>query len=146
MPTTKKIDVRLDDETYNNICAAASKSNVSISQMVRTLIDVGLDKELAKGSIDFVREQIHQEIKATCFPQFERIAKLNAKIGYQSVSNFYLLAYIMNSILPANKKQEFKEIERNSKAMAIAYLKLGENEFMDFMESEDKALAMLGLK
>lgn len=146
MPATRKLDLRLDEETYNEIASLASKSNITNSQMVRNLIRQSLDKELAKGSIDFVRNQINAEIKATCFPQFDRLLKLISKIGYQSVSNFYLLSYIMNSILPSNKKVEFKEIERNSKAMAINYLRLDSDEFKEFMESEDIALEMLDLK
>ncbi|WMJ22196.1 hypothetical protein RBG61_09320 [Paludicola sp. MB14-C6] len=101
---------------------------------------MGLQKDLAAESIDFIREQINDEIKATCFPQFECIAKLIAKIGYQSVSNFYLSAYIMNSIIPPSKQQHFNEIKRDSKAMAIAYLKLSKQEFYEFMTSEDNSL------
>ncbi len=130
----------------NTINTLASKKHITNSALIRRLISMGLEKELAKESIDFVREQIHDEIKSTCFPQFERIAKLEAKIGYQSVANFYLLAYIMDSILPASTKVNFQEIKRNSKAMAIAYLKLSENEFADFVKSEDAALEMLDLK
>jgi len=136
----------MDNEMLNTINTLASKKHITNSALIRRLISMGLEKELAKESIDFVREQIHDEIKSTCFPQFERIAKLEAKIGYQSVANSYLLAYIMDSILPASTKVNFQEIKRNSKAMAIAYLKLSENEFADFVKSEDAALEMLDLK
>lgn len=140
MPTTKKIDVRFDDKTYDTISSLASKQGITNSQLIRKLVAIGLDKDLAAESIDFVRDQINAEIKATCLPQFNRISKLIAKMGYQSVSTFYLLAYIMDSIIPVQKQQDFFEIKRNSKAMAISYLKLNEQEFAEFMLSEDRAL------
>lgn len=146
MPAKNYVPVKMNDEMYNTINTLSSKMNISNSALIRQLISIGLEKELAKESIDFIREQIHDEIKATSFPQFERLAKLQAKIGYQSVANFYMLAYIMDSILPASTKVNFADIKRNSKAMAIAYLKLNETEFADFMQSEDIALAKLDLK
>lgn len=146
MQSLKRIDVKFDDNTYNTLETLAASRHTTKSALIRKLISIGLEKELAKESIDFVREQIHDEIKDTCFPQFERMAKLIAKIGYQSVSSFYLLSYIMDSILPPSTKVEFEDTKRNSKAMAIAYLKLNETDFMEFMKSEDKALEMLDLK
>ncbi len=146
MPAKNYVPIKMNDEMFNTINTLASKKHISNSALIRRLISMGLEKELAKESIDFVREQIHEEIKATCFPQFDRLAKLEAKIGYQSVANFYLLAYIMDSILPASTKVNFEDIKRNSKAMAIAYLKLSETEFADFMRSEDIALDKLDLK
>lgn len=146
MPETKPLCLKIDSATESTLETLAANRHTTKSALVRKLISIGLEKELAKESIDFVREQIHDEIKDTCFPQFERIAKLVAKIGYQSVSSFYLLSYIMDSILPASTKVEFEDTKRNSKAMAIAYLKLNEADFMEFMKSEDKALEMLELK
>ena len=144
MSADKQVSVKLDEDMYNSILALSAKRN-NMSATIRKLISIGLEKELAKESIDYVREQINQEIKSTCFPQFERLAKLIAKVGYQSVADFYLSSYIMDSILPASKKIEFEEIQHKSKAMAIAYLKLSPNEFADFAKSEDMALDMLDL-
>lgn len=146
MAAPNYLSIKLDDSTNDTLETLAASRRITKSALVRKLISIGLEKELAKESIDFVRDQIHDEIKDTCYPQFERMAKLIAKIGYQSVSSFYLLSYIMDSILPASTKVEFDEIKRNSKSMAIAYLKLNETDFMDFMKSEDKALELLDLK
>ena len=79
-------------------------------------------------------------------PQFDPLAKLTAKIGYQSVASFYLLAHIMDSILPASKRVEVRrDVKQRSKTMAVAYLKLSEKEFAEFLRSEDQALDVLGL-
>ncbi len=143
--STKYMPCRVDEDTYSAISALAAANHVTQSEMLRRLLRIALDKELAKESVDFVREQIHDEIQAECRPQFDRLAKLTAKIGYQSVANFYLLAHIMDTILPASKRVEFDDIKQRSKMMAVAYLKLSEKEFSEFMKSEDQALDMLGL-
>lgn len=145
MSADNQISIKLDDDMYNAIVKLSAKRN-NMSATIRKLITIGLEKEMAKESIDYIRTQINEEIKATCFPQFERLAKLIAKIGYQSISDFYLSSYIMDSILPPSKKVEFSEIQRKSKAMAIAYLKLGPNEFAAFSQSEEKAVDVLNLK
>lgn len=144
--SAEKLTIKISPEMNDTLKSLSAKKGTSVSALTRNLINIGLEKELAKESIDFVREQINEEIKASCFPQFERIAKLTAKIGYQSCSNFYLLAYIMDQVLPLSKKQDFDEIVKKSKMMAIAYLKLGEKEFADFAQSEDKAVDILNLK
>lgn len=146
MEKADKISIKLDNQTNKTLETLSAKQNISKSELIRKFINQGLDKELTKESIDYIRENIHDEIENICNPQFERIAKLNAKIGYQSVSNFYLLAYIIESILPISKRKDFDEIKKKSKMMGIAYLKLREKEFKDFMESEDISLDMLDLK
>ncbi len=146
MAADNYIPFKVDNEMYTTLTNLASKQNTSRSEVIRKLINIALQKELAKESIDFVRDQINEEIKATCFPQFERLAKLEAKIGYQSVASFYLLAYIMSEILPPSKQKDFEDVQRKSKAMAIAYLKLNTQEFADFAQSEDKSIDILNLK
>ena len=146
MKKADKISIKLDNQTNKTLETLSAKQNISKPELIRKFINQGLDKELTKESIDYIRENIHDEIENICNPQFERIAKLNAKIGFQSVSNFYLLAYIIESILPTSKRKDFDEIKKKSKMVGIAYLKLRDKEFKDFMESEDISLDMLDLK
>lgn len=110
------------------------------------MVNQGLALESTKDSIDFIRENIHDEISTICQPQFERLAKLIAKIGYQSVADFNLLCYIIDGILPKQMQIEFEEMKRRAKMMAIAYLKLKDTEFAEFLISEDRALDLLGLQ
>ncbi len=145
MQRADKISIKLDPETNQTLERLSSKKNISKSELIRIFIKQGLEKDLAKESIDFIRDNIHDEINNICKPQFERLAKLNAKIGYQSVSTFYLLAYIIDSIIPVQKQKDFEEIKKVSKMMAISYLKSNESEFNEFMKSEDKALEFFNL-
>lgn len=145
IPAQNHLSIKIDDELDDILTTLAAKKHMNKSELVRKLILTSLDKELARDSVDYIREQIHEEIKATCFPQFERIAKLEAKIGYQSVSNFYLLAHIMSSILPSDKRKHFNEILQKSKAMAVSYMQLQPSDFRDVMRAEDNALEKLDL-
>lgn len=146
MPTeTDYLPVRVNKKMNQALEELAVRRHITKSALVRQLIKNGIDSELPKESVDYIRTQLNEEVKAVCLPQFERIAKLEAKIGYQSVSNFYLLNYIISTLLPATKQKSFEEILRKSKAMAVAYLKFNEKEFAEFMKSEDKALEFLDL-
>lgn len=145
MATTKKLDMRVDDNMYEQIVRVATKQNTTVSGIVRKMIDNDLQKALAIGSVDFIRDQIHEEIKATCFPQFDRVAKLEAKIGYQSVASFYLLAYIMDNILPSHLRKDFDDIKQKERLMAISYLRLNTNDVYEFLNGEDRASKELKL-
>lgn len=145
MKNARYVPFKLDPETNQTLERLSAKKNISKSELIRIFIKQGLEKDLAKESIDFIRDNIHDEISNICKPQFERIAKLTAKIGYQTIPTFYLLAYIMDSILPAQKQKEFEEIMKKSKIMSISYLKSSESEFKEFMKSEDKALEFFDL-
>lgn len=107
---------------------------------MRQLVATGLQQELAKASVDYIRDQLHEEIKAYCDPQFNRLAKLFAKVGYRSVSTFTLLTLIMQDILPSNLRKDLDEVQRKAKAFAITYLKSSPEEFAEIMLSEEKAL------
>lgn len=146
MSNTHYLPIKISENMNDSLVKLAAAKHITKSALVRELLSEQLDKALAQNSIDFIREQIHEEIKASCSPQFDRIAKLEAKIGYQTVSTFYLLSYIMDSILPPSKQVAFEDIKQNSKLMAIAYLKLNEKDFSEFMQNEDKALDFLKLK
>ncbi len=145
MATTKKLDIRVDDHMYEQIVRVAAKQNTSVSGIVRKMIDNDLQKELAVGSVDFIRDQIHEEIKATCFPQFDRVAKLEAKIGYQSVASFYLLAYIMDHILPSHLRKDFDDVKQKARLMAVSYLRLNTDDIYEFLDGEEKASKQLEL-
>jgi DNA phosphorothioation-dependent restriction protein DptG len=114
-----------------------------MSVIIRDMIKQQLEIESAKESMDFIRENINDEIKSICLPKFERTSKLIAKIGFQSVSNFYLLVQIMSDIMPNQKRNLFNKVCKKSKMMAIAYLKLNQKNFAEFMESEDEGLEYL---
>lgn len=104
---------------------------------------------MAEKSIDYIRENIREEMKNNFQPQFERLAKLEAKIGYQIVPSFYLLVHFITELLPAltgnNKNIDINELTKKAKMMAITYLRLNDSEFTDFIKSEDKALDLLDL-
>lgn len=143
MPKVRQISMKLDEKTYDQLINISAKRNCTISESIRKLLAVGMEKELARESVDYIREQINAEVKAVCTPQFDRMIKLTAKIGYQTVACFYLLCYIMDSILPAQKAVRFDEMKRRSKAMAVAYLKFGEDEFSQLAKSDDIANKLL---
>ncbi|MEG2812981.1 MAG: hypothetical protein RSA79_00115 [Oscillospiraceae bacterium] len=145
MSSFHKIDVRFDEKTYSAILILASKRHITVSELIRKLINQSLSKEQAADSVDFIREQIREEIVAYCKPQFNRLAKLSAKIGYRDVASFDLLCYIIDSILPESRQHDFDEVKLKSKLQAIAYLKLKDEEFEDFITSEDTSMNMLNL-
>lgn len=139
MSDLKKVSFRIDTGLYSQIEQLANSNAVSSSEMIRRLIHQSLDKEIAKDSVDFVRQQLREEMESYCSPQFERIAKLEAKIGYKSVSTFNMLVYALDSLLPFEKHQNSLELQRKAKAMAISYLKLSERELANILASEEKS-------
>ena len=141
-----RITFRISQQDAAALETLAAQRHCSKSDVVRQLVHEGIGKEEVRNSIDFIRENIHDEIAAICQPQFERLAKLIAKIGYQSVADFNLLCYIIDGILPKQMQIEFEEMKRRAKMMAIAYLKLKDTEFAEFLISEDRALDLLGLQ
>ena len=143
---TIHLTLRISPDENAALTALAAQKNCTRSELIRQFLKQGLSLEGTKDSIDFIRENIHDEIELICQPQFERLAKLIAKIGYQSVADFNLLCYIIDGILPKELQVEFEEMKRRSKMMAIAYLKLRDTEFAEFLLSEDRALDLLGLQ
>lgn len=142
----RKLSIRIDDGTYQTMSSLASKKNTTVSNVARQLISTGMQQDLAKESIDYIREQIHDEVQRVIKPNIDRLAKLVAKTGYATIPSFYLDCYILDSILPAQYRKDFEEIKQKSKIMAIKYLKLDGEEFADFIQSEKNSLEMLDLK
>ncbi|MFZ2537673.1 MAG: hypothetical protein WAX04_02080 [Oscillospiraceae bacterium] len=56
MPANNYVPIKMNDEMFNIINTLASKKHISNSALIRRLVSMGLEKELAKESIDFVRK------------------------------------------------------------------------------------------
>lgn len=135
MPADHTICFKVDDELYDALQKLSAKKHLSMSELIRKLIQKSLDSELADEQVDFVRSQIAAELRENIKPQFDRIAKLEAKIGYQSIATFHLLAYLIENIFPQN---DFENIKSKSKQMALAYLKPSETQIADIMKSDER--------
>lgn len=122
--------------SYMTRCKSLRRRSIYLCRrLIRRLLQKSLDSELADEQVDFVRSQIGAELRENIKPQFDRVAKLEAKIGYQSIATFHLLAYLIENIFPKN---DFESIKSKSKQMALAYLKPTDMQIADILRSDER--------
>jgi predicted DNA-binding ribbon-helix-helix protein len=117
--------VRLKKETQDKINIIAHTRGDTAAEVIRRILDTGLNVEIAEHSSDTltaaVRKAIRSELKAT----ENRLAKLSAKAGIAAASAMYLAdeIYIAAGSDPQADRANSPERLTNIRTRAARYLK-----------------------
>lgn len=122
----RRINVTVDEETYNQIKTMAEKNpdkNVSMNSIVRDFTMQGLNGTLTESNMEFILPIIRQTIKEVTDYQFERIAKMIAKTCIQAGASAYLSAEALNKFVSEDQQVEFTEAYIAARKKAVQYMK-----------------------
>lgn len=119
----KRIDIVVDDITYNQIKDISEKRHCSMSEVGRSYIQDGLNGDITKSNIDFVAGIIREQLKIILYPSVERLAALSAKTCMQASTSAYLNAEALARFVPLNQQMELEQAYNAARKKAALYLK-----------------------
>lgn len=119
----KRIDVVVDDDTYNQIKAISEKRHCSMSEVGRSFILDGLNGDLTKSNIDFVAGIVREQLKTVLYPSVERLAALSAKTCMQAGTAAYLTAETLAKFVPAEYQMDFEEAYNKARTKSYRDMK-----------------------
>jgi len=68
-------------------------------------------------------------------PQVERLASISAKATQISSAAYFLLVYLMRTLLPEGEREEADEVAAKARKLGIEYLKLRDKDIDTFIRS-----------
>jgi hypothetical protein len=132
--STVQITVKVKEPLYKDLQKLARKAGMSLAELVRGYIDKGMGLDAAKADIDFVRQNIREEIAAQLKPAVERMVKLTVKSGIVSAAGYFLCASALSEFIPPSRQREYEEVLVESKKMGVIYFRLPSNEAEEFLK------------
>jgi hypothetical protein len=116
-----RLTVNFDEETYNQICNYAAKTNTDKAALIRSWSIEALNGKLSSDNIDFITKIIRNELSNVLKPSVERLAALSAKTCIQAGTSAYLSAEAIASLVPPNRQKEVKESFDIARKKAVEY-------------------------
>ncbi len=136
-----RMSFAITEKMKSELEVIAAKQHITVSELIRSYIDKGMNIEKTASDIDFIRKHIREELEIILKPQFNRIAKLLMRIGMMTISFCYFTSKIIYYFVPFKDKQSYEEIMSESKRSAAAYLNVRDasldTAFKEFSENNE---------
>ena len=113
------LNLRLKKEQYKTLQVLAAKEHISVSRLVRRYIDKGLELDGYQSQMEYIREQIREEIASQLKPRLERVVKINYKGSLYAVQTAYLCAMALEGLVPPSKMKLFDDAMDQSLKAAL---------------------------
>ena len=117
---TKRINVSVDQDTYDHIMRLAAQRDESLSDVVRLYTEAGLQGTLNSDNIDFISGIIREQIKITMQPQIERLASLSAKAYMEAATASLLTAETISRFVDDSKQEALQDVYEKARKKAVA--------------------------
>ncbi|MEL7655189.1 MAG: hypothetical protein AAGU75_04690 [Bacillota bacterium] len=132
---SKYVPFRLDLETNELLEKAATNQKKTKSEIIRMLLDKGMKTEGYKVEDDRLYGMVTAAVAEIMKPQVDRLANISAKATQISSAAYFLLVYLMRTLLPEGDREEADEVAAKARKLGIEYLKLRDKDIDTFVRS-----------
>jgi len=119
----RKTTVKLHQETYDIIEQIASKNGTSVSDVIRDLIDKGLNERVLENNTDLISKVVRQQLDIVIKPHTERLAALSSKSGHMSATAAFLNVQALIDLVTAERRKDVKVMYDNARKKAAEYMR-----------------------
>nr|WP_317360087.1 hypothetical protein [uncultured Tyzzerella sp.] len=141
-----QITFKVPKEKADTLKILSAKKHIPLAELVRRLVDKGLNLESSREDIDFIADIIRQElnsiyrledIKEILDKQTNRLAKMMMKIGKMSTGQLFLLISMFLEIVDSADEDKFDVILDKSMRNGVAYMQKKDFQINDFLQDID---------
>lgn len=137
MPDLKKVSVKLHQDKYEIIETIAGKRGVNLSEVIRNLIDKGLEERVLEENTDLIAQIVRQQLDIVLKPHVERLAKLSSKSGHMAATASFLNVQALMDLVPPERKKEVRTLYESARKKAAAYMRIPAAEFENDFGGEE---------
>lgn len=138
--------IYLPKDTLEKLEKIAINKGIKTSEVIRKLVNKGLNLESSREDIDFIADIIRQEltsiyrledIKEILDKQTNRLAKMIMKIGKMSTGQLFLLINMFLEIVDSADENKFDGILEKSMRNGVNYMQKKDFQINDFLQDID---------
>ena len=120
-PKTIQITVKLPQDSYEAVQKYASKEHRTVSDIVRSFVDKGLNIKTYEEEIDLISGILRNEIEIAIKAQTNRLAGLINRLTIISAAGYYANIAIISDLIDTDRYSSFEKIESIARKKALAY-------------------------
>ena len=127
----RKTTVKLHQRLYDVIENIAKKEGVTVSEVMRDLLDKALTERVTEENMDVIARVVRQQVEVVMKPHVERICALSSKGGHMAAAAAFLNTQALMDLVPPERKKDARQMYENARKKAVAYMKTKTDEFED---------------
>lgn len=120
----RKVTVKFHQQTYDLIEQIAKKEDMSISEVIRKLVDKGLSERVLEQNADLIVTITRQQVEAVIKPHIERLAKLSSKSGHMAATAAFLNVQALMDLVPKENRKTVKAMYESARKKAVEYMRI----------------------
>lgn len=129
-----KTSINLNEEVYQQIKTISMKTGDSVADVIRDLINAGLNERVLEENTDLIGRVVRQQIDAVMKVHVERLASLSAKTGHMAATAAFLNVQALLDIVPPERRKDVRAMYESARKKAAAYIKTPVSELENDIE------------
>lgn len=125
----RKTSVKLYQRQYEAIERMAKNQGMSISDVMRELIDRALTEKVAEENTDLIAHVVRKQVEVVMKPHIERLAALSSKGGHMAARATFLNVQALMDLVPSENRKDVRSMYDNASKKAATYMKMRVEEF-----------------
>lgn len=125
----RKTTVKLYPRQYKAIENIAKKEGVSVSDVIREVIDKGLTERVTEENTDLIAHIVKKQLEVVIKPHIERLAALSSKGGHMAARAAFLNVQALMDLVPSENRKDVRAMYDSASKKAVAYMKMPVEEY-----------------
>ena len=117
-----KFSFRMTEKQANALQKTASQEGISTSQLIRRYVDKGLEMDGYAEQVNFIREQLREEIMLVMRPRLERMLKMNFQNSLYALITAQLCGQALEGLVPPAKQIMLEEAMEKATKVSLSIL------------------------
>lgn len=125
----RKTSVKLYQRQYEAIERIAKNEGISVSDVIRDLIDRSLTERVVEENTDLIAHIVRKQVEVVMKPHIERLAALSAKGGHMAARATFLNVQALMDLVPVENRKDVMAMYDSASKKATAYMTMPVEEF-----------------
>lgn len=125
----RKTSVKLYQRQYDAIERMAKNEGMSISDVMRELIDRALTEKVTEENTDLIAHVVKKQLEVVLKPHVERLAALSSKGGHMAARATFLNVQALMDLVPPENRKDVRAMYESASKKAVAYMHMPVEEY-----------------
>lgn len=125
----RKTSVKLYQRQYEAIERIAKNEGMSVSDVIRDLIDRALTERVVEENTDLIAHIVRNQVEVVMKPHIERLAALSAKGGHMAARATFLNVQALMDLVPVENRKDVRAMYDSASKKAASYMTMPVEEF-----------------
>ncbi|GHV18076.1 hypothetical protein FACS18949_18130 [Clostridia bacterium] len=137
---TVKRSTTYPKETLDKLEQLAASKHITVSELVRTFVDKGMEVDGYRQDAEFLTKLIHDELESQLAPAVNRIVKMQMKTGKISSGLFFAVVRLLLDNMDGAQDYSIEEFFKKYMQMGVDYMQTKDTDVNALLTGGDKLL------